>query len=98
MDRGPWAQALPPTLVVQVQQAHLYVLHDLLDLDLNPKAAGFQAVIYGHTHRPEVKNRRGVWFINPGSAASPRGSFPPSLALLRIQGDQIQAELVRLGF
>jgi predicted phosphodiesterase len=33
------------------------------DLDLDPKAAGIDVVISGHSHRPAVEGRRGVLFL-----------------------------------
>ena len=96
MDRGAWSQTLPASDVVQAGGASLYVLHNLLDLDLNPQAAGFQAVIYGHTHRPETIQRGGVLFLNPGSASSPRGIPHPSLAVLAIDGPSLSAEIIQL--
>ena len=41
-DRGDWAADLPHTLVVEVGGVHLYVLHELFCLDLDPAAAGHQ--------------------------------------------------------
>src|ERR1700745_2251354 len=41
VDAGPWADALPVTEVVDAGEVHLYVLHDIGTLDLDPKAAGF---------------------------------------------------------
>ena len=96
MDRGAWSQTLPASDVVQTGGASLYVLHNLLDLDLNPQAAGFQAVIYGHTHRPETIERGGVLFLNPGSASSPRGVPHPSLAVLTIDVPSLSSEIIQL--
>ena len=40
--------------------------------------------ISGHTHRPRLdKTEDGIFFINPGSLALPRGGFPPTLALIQ---------------
>jgi hypothetical protein len=50
-DRGPWAAKLAETEVVETDGRSLYVLHDLNALDLDPRAAGFDAVIAGHSHR-----------------------------------------------
>src|SRR5262245_6966249 len=52
VDRGELGKSLPMTEVVAVGEVQLYVLHILEDLDLDPKAAGFTAVISGHSHRP----------------------------------------------
>src|SRR5262245_34844596 len=51
-DRGPWARELPASDVVDLDGVLLYVLHDVKELDLDPRAAGFRAVIAGHSHRP----------------------------------------------
>ena len=96
VDRGAWAQALPETQVVAVEGAQLYVLHDLSELDLDPAAAGFQAVISGHTHQPLVEERSGVLYLNPGSAGPRRFQRPVSLARLNVRGTALAAKIVYL--
>jgi uncharacterized protein len=96
-DKGNWAQALPETEVVEVGGVALYVLHDVKALDLDPVAAGFQAVISGHSHRPGMVKRQGVLFLNPGSAGPRRFSLPVSVARLSICGDTIDAQLIELA-
>jgi putative phosphoesterase len=49
VDTSPWGMSLPLTEVVAVGALQLYMLHDLHQLNLDPKAAGFAAVIPGHT-------------------------------------------------
>jgi len=82
VDRGAWAQELPETAVVEAAGHLLYVLHDRAQLDLDPGAAGFAAVIYGHSHRPETRRERGVLYLNPGSCGPRRFTLPVSIALL----------------
>jgi putative phosphoesterase len=96
MDRRSGLPRFPTTEVVEVGEVRLYVLHNIEDLDINPKAAGFDAVIFGHSHQPENKDRSGVLFLNPGSASSPRRGTKPSLARLYIQGKNIQVEMINL--
>jgi len=93
MDGG-WAHDLPVTEVVEVGEVLIYVLHDAYLLNLDPAAAGFVAVINGHTHRAAVEKRKGVLFLNPGSA-SPHSSSG-TVALLRIRGTSIVPEVVTL--
>ena len=95
-DKGNWAQALSETEVVEVGGVALYVLHDVNALDLDPVAAGFHAVISGHSHRPGMAKRQGVLFLNPGSAGPRRFSLPVSVARLSICGAAIDAQLVDL--
>lgn len=96
MDRGTGLPNLPNTDVVEVGEVRLYVLHNLEDLDIDPAAVGFDAVIFGHSHQPENKDRGGVLFLNPGSATSPRKSTSPSLARLHIHGKNIRVEMISL--
>ena len=96
VDRSGWAGQLPRTAVVEVGGSLLYVLHEISTLDLDPAAAGFAAVISGHTHRPLVTTRRGVLYLNPGSAGPRRFAVPPSVALLRAGGEELTARIVEL--
>jgi putative phosphoesterase len=95
-DRDAWAKAIPETDVVEVGDVSLYVLHDLHELDLDPRAAGFAAVIAGHSHQPKLEERGGVLFLNPGSAGPRRFKLPISLARLTVTGPRVRAELVTL--
>jgi len=96
MDWGAWTRDLPPTEVVEVAGVSLYVLHDLEQLDLNPGASGFSAVVSGHTHWPEVRWDRGVLYLNPGSAGPVRGSKPVTLALVTVSGGKLDPRIVTL--
>ena len=95
-DRERWAAAIPETEVVQIGGVALYVLHDLHALDLDPRAAGFAAVIAGHSHRPRLQEYDGVLYLNPGSAGPRRFTLPISLARLTVAGPRVRAELLTL--
>lgn len=96
-DKGTWADALPSFQVIEVAGHFLYLIHDLKTLDLDPCAAGMQAVITGHSHLPGASRKDGVLFLNPGSAGPKRFNFPVTAALLRIEpSGEIVAELQRM--
>jgi putative phosphoesterase len=95
-DRDGWAADIPETDVLEIGGVSLYVLHDLHELDLDPRAAGFAAVIAGHSHQPRVEERDGVVYLNPGSAGPRRFKLPISLARLTVTGPRLRAELVTL--
>jgi len=95
-DRGAWAAAVAETEVVEVAGRHLYLLHDLAQLDLDPVAAGFAAVITGHSHRPGQEQRGGVLYLNPGSAGPRRFRLPIALARLHVGDGTLSAEIVTL--
>ncbi len=96
IDRtGPCAQ-LPATEVVSFDGRLVYMLHSVADLDIHPAAAGFSAVVYGHSHKPSVETRDGVLYLNPGSVGPRRFSLPASLAYLHVEPDALRAEIVFL--
>jgi putative phosphoesterase len=97
MDGGPWARGLREAEVVEIDRSLLYVLHDACAIDLDPAAAGFQAVISGHTHRPSLRWCDGVLFLNPGSAGPRRFRLPVSAAILHLEKESVEAEWIDLG-
>lgn len=82
VDRGAWADTLPRTSVVNLGGDLFYILHNLNDLDLDPAAAGFAGVIFGHSHHAETYYKKNVLYLNPGSAGPQRFAKPVSLARL----------------
>ena len=95
-DRGSWAEAIPESQVLQVDNVFMYVLHDLAELDLDPGAAGFQVVVSGHSHQPLVETRDGVLYVNPGSSGPRRFKLPVAVAELEIEGHSVRARVVEL--
>jgi putative phosphoesterase len=95
-DRGGWAAAIPETEVVEVGGLQLYVLHDVHALDLDPRAAGFAAVIAGHSHQPRQEERDGVLYFNPGSAGPRRFRLPISVGRLTVVRGRVRGALVTL--
>ena len=96
IDKEAWANDLPANQVVQFGHSSIYVIHDLHDLDLDPEAAGFSAVITGHTHRAHEYRKGKVLFLNPGSAGPKRFDLPITLARMHIEKEPWSVEFVRL--
>jgi uncharacterized protein len=96
VDTGAWARQLPLTTEVQAGGASFYVLHNLRELDLRPDTVKFDFVISGHTHQPEQAERRGVRYLNPGSAGPRRFHLPITLALVDLAAKPWNAEFVQL--
>jgi putative phosphoesterase len=96
VDRDDDVAALPEREVVTVEGCRLFVLHDLGQLDVDPVAAGYRAVITGHSHVPRIEEREGVLFLNPGAAGPRRFRLPITLAHLTVAGNRLHAELVDL--
>jgi predicted phosphodiesterase len=92
-----WAQALPEAEVLEIGGVSIYVLHDLAQLDLNPGAAGFSAVISGHTHVPKHEMRDRVLYLNPGSAGPRQFKLPVSMGKLIVENGRVRGELLQLS-
>jgi putative phosphoesterase len=95
-DRGVWAEALAEYEAVEVNNTFVYVLHDLKELDIAPAASGFRVVVSGHSHKPLIEERRGVLYLNPGSAGPRRFKLPITVARLKLGGADPSAEIISL--
>ena len=96
VDRGAWAQAIPLHEVTEIEGASIFMLHILAELDWKPEAAGFAAVIYGHSHKPASEVRNGVLFFNPGSAGPRRFKLPVTVGKLIVEESKVRGEIVEL--
>ena len=96
VDVQTWARDFPEMQVIELAGKSFYVIHDLNALDLNPKAAGFNVVISGHSHQPRQEIKNGVLYLNPGSAGPRRFKLPISVATIDISGARINATIVEL--
>jgi uncharacterized protein len=97
MDGEGWASEFPTTAVAEFDGTFLYIIHNLGNMDLDPNAAGFSAVIHGHSHATMQEMHHGVLYFNPGSSGPLRSHLQPSVGLLLISGKKISSEIVMLN-
>ena len=95
-DRGDWAAGISNAEFVQLGGIVIHALHDIADLAIDPRAAGVQVVVTGHSHKPSIDTRDGVLYVNPGSAGPRRFRLPISVGELRIDAGTITPTLVTL--
>ncbi len=95
-DKFDWAAEFPETEIAEAAGMQLYLIHDVHELDLNPRVAGFAAVISGHSHSPGFSVRDGVLYFNPGSAGRRRFSLPISVGRITVRGGKLEPELITL--
>ena len=95
-DTDSWAEDLLETLQLQFDAVAVYVIHDLKELDINPKVLGISVVISGHSHKPSIEQRDGIFYVNPGSAGPRRFKLPITMAELLIDGTSITPGIIRL--
>lgn len=97
VDTGLWATSLPESVVVELPNGHsLFMLHIFGELEPESLAAEIQCVVFGHSHRPEIGRREGLWTLNPGSAGPRRFRLPVSFMTLTLRGAELRPELHEL--
>lgn len=96
VDKGNLVKKLPSWENVDIGNKSIYVLHDIDRMDIEPKGADIDIVIYGHSHKASEERVEGVLYLNPGSAGPKRFSLPITVAILIIENDNIIANFIDL--
>ena len=93
IDTGAWADGLPETASAE----EIFVVHDVKQLAVEPRAAAFRAVVSGHSHRPGSVERDSILYINPGSAGPRRFKLPITVARLDVTREPWAVEFIDLA-
>ena len=101
MDEPALQKRLPATLVVEAAGARIGMTHDPgpragREVRLAGRFPGCAAVVYGHTHLPQVDRAADVWILNPGSPTERRRAPAHTMLVLEIADGGIEPELVEL--
>jgi putative phosphoesterase len=100
-DDAELRATLPERLVVEVEGVRIGLVHIPgpragREERLAARFPGCDAIVYGHTHVPQVELVDGVWILNPGSPTERRRSPARSMLVLDIDGQTLAAGLVTL--
>ena len=100
-DEPALRELLPKELVVDAGGARIGIVHIPgpgagREERLVRRFPGCDAVLYGHTHLPQVERHEGVWILNPGSPTERRRGPFHSMLLLEVAGGAVLPQLVRL--
>ncbi len=101
MDDAALRARLPSATVVEAAGARIGMTHDPgprvgREERLARRFPGCDAVVYGHTHEPEIESHAGVWILNPGSPTERRRAPVHTMLVLEIEAGRIAPELVEL--
>ena len=101
MDDETLQAQLPETLVVELAGIRIGMTHDPgpgagREERLAGRFPGCAAVVYGHTHEPEVARTGDVWILNPGSPTERRRSPSHTMLVLEVVEGRIAPELIPL--
>jgi uncharacterized protein len=101
MDEPGLREALPERRVVEVEEARIGMVHVpgakvRREERLVSWFPGCDAVVYGHTHVPQVERHRGIWILNPGSPTERRRAAERSMIVLEVAAKRLVPRLVAL--
>jgi putative phosphoesterase len=102
MDEPVLREALPERRVVSVEGVRIGMVHIPgeragREERLVSWFPGCDAVVYGHTHVPQLEQHRGVWILNPGSPTERRRAPQHSLIVLDVVETCLNARLVTIA-
>jgi uncharacterized protein len=102
MDETALRDVLPERRVVEVEGARIGVVHVAGPaVGRGERLAGAfpqcDAIVYGHTHIPEISRSGETWVLNPGSPTERRGAPAHSMLMLEVDAGEIRPELVTLS-
>ncbi|HOT28689.1 MAG TPA: metallophosphoesterase family protein [Candidatus Ozemobacteraceae bacterium] len=83
--------ALPVTRAIPVPGYGIILMAHRPEDALRRLMTGVRGIIHGHTHKAEFRTHTSPWVLNPGSPTKPRGGGKPSVALLTVIGEEVQA-------
>ena len=98
-DEPALAGVLPETTVVEVEAARIALVHDGgrragREARLIARFPGCDAIVYGHSHMPQLERVAGVWILNPGSPTERRRAAARSMIVLAVSPKQLRPRLV----
>jgi len=89
IDQAAWANSFADQEFLDIAGYKIFILHNRNELDHDPKAAGFDILISGHSHKPNIETIDEILYLNPGSAGPRRFTLPISLAFLELTAGSI---------
>jgi putative phosphoesterase len=101
MDEQPLKQRLLRQRVVEVDGLRIGMVHDAgprlgREARLAARFEDCDAVVYGHTHVPQLERFQHLWVLNPGSPTERRSAPAHSMIVLTIERGRILPQLVTL--
>ena len=101
MDEPALKDSLPRERVVEVGGARIGMVHiggprPGREARLAARFPGCNAVVYGHTHLPQIERAGDLWVLNPGSPTERRRASGHSMLVLRVEDQRIEPELIML--
>ncbi len=101
MDDLELQAVLPERRVLEIEAARVGMVHIAgsrvgREERLRGWFPGCSAVVYGHTHVPQLSSEGATWILNPGSPTERRRAGARALLVLDVEEGKLRPELVEL--
>ena len=102
MDEDSLKATLPREHVVEIAGSRIGMLHNAgprqgREARLAARFPDCAAIVYGHTHVPQVERFQHLWVLNPGSPTERRTAPVHSMIVLTVRRRRLTPELVTLA-
>lgn len=78
-----WAAELPESLSEEIFGLRIFMVHNKKEIP--GEIAGYDLVVYGHSHKYEERKEENCFYLNPGSCGPRRFSLPVTMAVLEVE-------------
>lgn len=102
MDRA-YGLKFPKSLILNIENFKVGIIHgevyprgDTMQLKYLALELGVDILVTGHSHQALIEKVDGILLLNPGSPTVPRLT-DPTVMLLHIDGENVDAEIIKLG-
>jgi putative phosphoesterase len=101
MDEPALRTTLPEQRAVEFEDVRIGIVHipgprEGREKRLSARFPGCHAVVYGHTHVPDVTRHGDVWILNPGSPTERRRAAARAMLLIEVDAERLAPRLLEL--
>lgn len=101
MDPQEVCDELPKTGIVEINKFRIGVIHNTINplsqkMRMLARENDLDMVIFGHTHRNNLEEKKEIYYLNPGSPTQPIMDSA-SYALVEISKKKIDPKIIKVG-
>jgi uncharacterized protein len=94
VDILPSLSRFPLKKIIKIGGIEILLVHNISDIDYNPKDKNINIVVYGHSHKAAMETKNGVLYFNPGSAGKKRFNFATGTGEITIKNGIATGKLI----
>ena len=87
-----WAEHIPHDLTVTLEGVTFYLVHKKKEIPAD--LPGVDVVIYGHSHKYDEKEDKGIFYLNPGSCGPRRFNQNITMAMMKVENGQFTVQKI----